>query len=69
MLEIVLCAPDNTDHPSTSVDRIRSLDRVRRLKYWQWLLVCESLPTVLVRLVVILWFYLTDGWVIDMCPA
>jgi D-galactonate transporter len=38
---------------------ILGLDGVWGLKGWQWLFICEGLPTVLLGLVVI--FYLTDG--------
>ena len=38
---------------------ILGLDEVWGLKGWQWLFICEGLPTVLLGLVVM--FYLTDG--------
>jgi hypothetical protein len=35
------------------------MDGIWGLKGWQWLFICEGLPTVLLGLVVM--FYLTDG--------
>ena len=38
---------------------ILGMDGIWGLKGWQWLFICEGLPTVLLGLVVVL--YLTDG--------
>jgi MFS family permease len=57
---------------------ILGMDGIWGLKGWQWLFICEGLPTVLLGLVVM--FYLTDGpekaigrrrwrdWLIDRAP-